>query len=199
MFPETLESDRLKFHRLSQETVDILELHDVFTQPPHVDEVFEYLDTKPPQTPKETFEKVRRSEEKFESGESAQYVIRPKSDEDNAGEIAGVTGIYPQWDRKFATLGIILDKPYWGRGYSGERAETFLRLAFNRLDLDLVAVKFIDGNERSKRAVEKYVDRFNGRYEGLLRNWSGVDEEVYDCHRYSISRAEYESAKAQKG
>ena len=73
----------------------------------------------------------------------------------------------------------------------GLRAATFLELAFDRLDLELVAVKYIDGNEKSKRAIERYVDRFGGRYEGLVRHSLAVEGEVYDCHRYSISREEY--------
>lgn len=192
MFPETLESDRLRFERLSRETVDVFELYDVLGRNPAADEIFEYLDTPPHRTVKETFEKAQTAETRFDEGESAKYVIRPKSTEAHAGAVAGTAGLYPKWERRFATFGIILDKRFWGNGYSGERAAVFLDLAFERLDLDLVAVSYIDGNERSKRAIEKYVDRFDGQYDGLLRNWLAVEGEVYDCHRYSISRRQYE-------
>ena len=67
-------------------------------------------------------------------------------------------------------------------------------VAFDELDLAVVAIKYIDGNEQSKRAVEKYVESFGGRYEGLLRNWLAAGNDVYDCHRYTISRPEYESS-----
>ncbi len=196
MFPHALESDRLDFEGLSRETVDVLALYDVFGRGPDVEAVFEYVDSDPHRTPKETYEFVRRAETQWDDGEGAKYVIRPKAGEEGTGEIAGVTGIYPDWERRLATLGIVLDKRFWGRGYSGERADLFVRLAFERFDLDLVAVTYIDENERSKRAIERYVERFGGRYEGLLRNWLAVDGEVFDCHRYSIHRDEYEHARS---
>lgn len=194
MFPQVIESDRLRLERLSRDTVDVFEMYELLGANPHADEVFEYLDEDPHQTVKETFEKVRKAEESFEDGEYAQYVIRPKSAEPRADELAGIAGLYPKWDRRFATLGIILDKPFWGNGYSEERAELLLEIAFERLDLELVAVKYIDGNEQSKQAIEKYIDRFGGQYDGLLRNWLAVDGVVFDCHRYSISRDQYEGS-----
>lgn len=195
MFPEVIESDRLIFERLSRDTVDVFELYDVFGSNPDADEVFEYLDSKPHKTVKETFDKIKKAEDQFDTGEGAQYVIRPKDTEEHAEELAGVAGLYPKWERRFATLGIVLNKPFWGNGYSQERAERFIELAFDQLDLELVAVKYIDGNTKSKRAIEKYVTEFGGQYEGLLRNWLAVEGEVFDCHRYSISRKQYEAAK----
>lgn len=199
MFPETLESERLDFERLTRDTVDLFALYELLGSGPNVDAVFEYLDERPHRTIKTTFEKICRAEQNFSEGNSAQYVIRPKASEDHAGEIVGVTGIYPKWDRRLATLGIILAKRAWGNGYSAERAAVMLDLAFDRLDLDVVAVLFIDGNEKSRRAVEKYVDQCNGRYEGLLRHRIAVEGDVYDCHRYSISREEYADAREDRG
>lgn len=194
MFPETLESDRLNFERLSRKNVDVLALYEIFGANHDADRVLEYVDSTPHRTVKETFDLVERAEKRFDDGEGAQYVVRPKPTEDHSGEIAGIAGLYPKWDRRFATLGIILDEPFWAKGYSGERAELFVECAFERLDLELVAVKYIDGNERSKRAIEKYVERFDGQYDGLLRNWLAVEGEVFDCHRYTISRDQYEGA-----
>jgi ribosomal-protein-alanine N-acetyltransferase len=198
MFPETLESDRLTFGRLSRENVDVLALYEVFGANHDVDRVFEYVDSNPHKTVKETFDMVRRAEDRFEDGEGAQYVVRPKTTENRGGEIAGIAGLYPKWDRRFATLGIVLDEPFWGNGYSTERAELFIEIIFERLDLELVAVKYIDGNERSKRAIEKYIERFGGQYDGLLRNWLAVEGEVFDCHRYTISREQYERSKNER-
>ena len=195
MFPEKLESDRLRFERLSRESTDLHELYEVLGANPDADDVFEYLDSDPHRTVRETFEKRENAGDSASGGEWVQYAIRPKPPEDGAGEIAGIAGLYPKWDRRFATLGITLDKRFWGRGYSPERAVVFLELAFERLDLELVAVKYIDGNEKSRRAIEKYVDRFNGQYEGLFRNLLAVNGDVFDCHRYSIHRAQYERSK----
>ena len=192
MFPVSLESDRLEFTRLSRDNIDTQKLYEVLGTPnPNVDEVFRYLDFNPHQTLKETYDFVVRAEEEWEEGEKAKYIVRPKRSEDHGGTTAGFAGLYPHWERRSATLGIVLDKPFWGNGYSSERAEVFIEVAFDVLDLDMVAVQHIDGNRQSRRAVETYVETFNGRYEGLLRNWMAVGDEVFDCHRYSIRREEY--------
>ena len=194
MFSASLDTERLRFERLSCDSLDVRELYDVFgPNNPDAEEIFEYVDSSPHRTLKETYAFVTRAEEQWEEGNGAKYVVRPKETEEHGGELAGFAGLYPDWERRLATLGIVLDKRFWGKGYSGERAELFVSVAFEKLDLELVAVKHIDGNEQSKRAVEKYVERFGGQYEGLLRNWLAVESEVYDCHRYTISRAEYEA------
>lgn len=163
MFPDVLESERLTFERLSRETVDVNELYEVFGTNPDADEIFEYVDSDPHRTVKETFDMVQKAEKCFGDGEWAQYVVRPKPTEEHSGEIVGIAGLYPKWDRRFATFGIILDKRFWDNGYSNERAELFVELAFEQFDLELVAVKYIDGNNRSKRALEKYVEWYDGR------------------------------------
>lgn len=70
----------------------------------------------------------------FEKGESTTYGVRPKEGE-HAGELAGLAGVHPDWDRELATPGTWFPKPFWGRGYSGERAARFLELAFDRREL----------------------------------------------------------------
>lgn len=80
---------------------------------------------------------------------------------------------------------------FWGRGYSGERAAAFMAVAFERLDLDLVAIDVHVENERSIRAVESYVDSFGGEREGRLRNWLAMDDRPIDCYRYTVSQDEW--------
>ena len=69
-----------------------------------------------------------------------------------------------------------------------------LELAFDRLDLDIVTVSHDPDNENSRRAIERYVERFGGRREGRIRNDVRISGEVRDTVRYSISRAEYRAA-----
>jgi len=100
-----------------------------------------------------------------------------------------------RWDRDLALPAIWLRKPFWGRGYSGERADALLGVAFDRLDLGMVAIPVHRDNGKSRRAVERYVDRHGGRYEGLLRHHSGRYDEPVDHHRFSIAREEYEASR----
>lgn len=74
-----------------------------------------------------------------------------------------------------------------------ETERLHLELAFERLDLGMMAIPLHADNGNSYRAVKKYVVRHGGRYEGLLRNHTGRYDEPADHHRFSIGQAEYET------
>jgi RimJ/RimL family protein N-acetyltransferase len=83
-----------------------------------------------------------------------------------------------------------------GRGYYGETFAELTRLGFDRLDLELTEIVHARDNEKSRRATEKFVERFGGRHEGLLRRSEVADREAggaLDVHRYTISRDEFEA------
>jgi len=201
LFPERIETERLALEPLTTETVDTLDLYEhVHAGAPHIDEVTEYLTWSPHETPGETREFVEAVTDEREAGEGATYVVRPAEDETGAGEIAGVTGIGVDWDAQTATLGTWLRKRFWGRGYSGERAAALIEMAFERLDLRTVVVTVHEGNEKSRKAVSRYVEAHGGRREGLLRNYqTDQDGTPVDIHRYTITRAEYEASAGATG
>ncbi|ELZ05945.1 GNAT family N-acetyltransferase [Natrialba asiatica] len=191
MFPEHIETDRLSLERISHDSVDVFALHELYSDGDDTEETFEYWDSEPHETVKETYDYVDEAEELWNDVQGAKYVIRPNERENGAGVIAGTTGLYPHWEKRSVNLGILLDKQFWGRGYSGERADALLSVAFDRLNLELVVAAHIDGNAKSRRAINKYVERYGGQYEGLLRNWLPLSDTVADVHRYTVSREEY--------
>ncbi len=197
IFPERIETDRLDLQRLSRDTIDPLELYEVCGNHERIEEITEYLTWSPHGTIKETIEFIDAAEADWDAAETATYLIRPRDGEDGAGEIAGTTGLSVEWDRRIARLGIWLRPRFWGRGYSGERADALVELAFERLDLEVIVVEHEDGNEQSRRAIEKYVEANGGRHEGLLRNSMVNDGEPVDQHRYTISREEYRDAASR--
>lgn len=188
LFPDRIGTDRLVLEPL--QSVDPFALYRICSADPDIEEVTEYVTWEPHATPKETVEFLDHVRTQYEGNDGAQYVIRPRTGE-SAGEIAGVTGLTVDWERRTGTLGIWLRKRFWGRGYSGERATALIETAFERLDLELVAVTHIDGNERSKRAIETYVETHGGSYDGVLRNWETTGEQPRDLHRYTISEEQY--------
>lgn len=191
MFPECIDTERLHLERISHSTADVFDLHDLYSDGDEAEEMFKYWDSSPHKTVKETDDYIDEAERLWDEREGAKYVIRLKEGEDGAGVIAGTTGLYPDWKKRSANLGILLDKRFWGRGYSGERADALLAIAFDRLALELVVAAHIDGNEKSRRAINKYVERHGGQYDGLLRKWLPLSDTVADVHRYTISREEY--------
>lgn len=196
MFPEEIETERLRLVRLCREHVTARALYrHVNTEAEAVDEISEYTVWEPHRTMKDTHDHLDEVEAKWEDGEHPYYVVYPREHEPDAGAFAGVTNLSIGWDRRTAELGIWLRKPFWGRGYSGERAAALMELAFERLDLELVGAAHQPGNERSKRAIEKYVAAHGGQHDGVLRNWIPKDDEVRDLHRYTVSREQYREAR----
>lgn len=196
LFPDRIETDRLKLEALTTESIDPRTYYE-YASGANADEVTTHLPWEPLEHPKAALDMIQDAEDARKAGEYARYIIRPKDGENDGGEFAGGTGIYPKWDRRTANLDIWLRPRFWGRGYSGERAGAMIELALVRFDLDLVAVAHMDGNQKSKRAVEKYVDRFGGQHEGLLRNWQVNDDgSVVDMHRYTITQDQYTEAAA---
>jgi ribosomal-protein-alanine N-acetyltransferase len=191
MFPERFESARLTYERLRP--ADLEEAHVLWdANRPAAHEEHRFLTGDPNETLKESFDKLREYDERWEAGTRAAYAIRPKPGEDGAGELAGTASLIPEWDRRTAITGLHLRKPFWGRGYSGERADRFLELAFADLGFEVVSPGYEPGNENSKRAIERYVERHGGRYDGLLRNFiPNPNGSVSDLHRYSITREEW--------
>jgi RimJ/RimL family protein N-acetyltransferase len=198
LFPESLETDRLVLERLCHENVDALELYECFAAGAADEEVFEYVPQEPWHAPKEAHDRIEDAEERWREGRAAEYVVRPRDKEGDgevgAGEIAGTAHLHCEWDRRTGRLGLILRKPFWGRGYSGERAEALMGLAFDRLDLDLITAGHNAGNEKSKRAIEKYVEAHGGQYDGILRNWVPMGDHIDDLHRYTVTREQWEQA-----
>lgn len=198
MFPETIETDRLRLERLTRDAVDPLKAYEHYAKSDTIEEETRYISWNPHETPKETWDAFSQFGERWEDREDAVYAIFPRDGEAGAGEFAGTAGLHLDWDKHAASLGIWLRKPFWGRGYSGERAAALFDLAFSRLDLELVSVSHLPGNDESKRAIEKYTDRFGGCYEGHLRNYLvDADGAVHDAHRYSVSQEEWRESVAE--
>jgi RimJ/RimL family protein N-acetyltransferase len=208
VFPDEIETERLRLVRLCRGNVSTTQLYQYMrTEAPDMSEVSEYVMWDPHETPKDTHEYLIDVEDQWDDCGQATYAIYLRSDERRgdetrtgtdrdaeSDELVGTTNLHFDWERRSAELGIWLRRPFWGRGYSGERAAAMLELAFDRLDLELVGASHQVGNERSRRAIEKYVERFGGQHDGVLRNFVPKGEEVRDLHRYTISREQYREA-----
>lgn len=200
LFPRTIETERLRLealHRDSLETSTLFELYDICSSDPGIDEVTQYVTWEPHATPKDTLEFVERVSDKRDENEGASYLIYPCEGEDGAEEIAGGTGFGVDWEARTMTLGCWLRKRYWGRGYSGERAAAFMKLAFEVLDLEIVTATADVANEKSNVAIERYTERHGGGRDGLVRNGAGIGGEPADVYRYTVSRSEYLESDAR--
>lgn len=195
-FPTSVTTGRLRLERLDADAVSLHDLYEVCAHDDGIDAVTEHVTWDPHAHPKETQEFVERAVEGWEAGEDATYVVRPREGEDGAGEFAGTAGLHPDWDRQRAELGTWLRRRFWGREYAAERAHALMTVAFDHLDLDVVVARCFVENERSRRAIEKYVEAAGGRHEGRLRNDAVDGSGPRDVHRYSVAREEWRGSAA---
>ena len=191
MFPDHIETERLHLRQFD-ETVELWDAYALHERTPQNEREMAHLTHSPHETPNETAEMLDDDGEHWEDGEAARYAVVPKAGEDGAGELAGATVVIPEWKKRSAYFGMRLREPFWGRGYSGERAAAMLSLVFDRLDLDVVNVGHLPENENSERAIEKYVDRFGGQYDGRFRGLIEMDGDPRELDCYSIGRDQFE-------
>lgn len=88
LFPEEIETDRLRLSRLCHDNVDLFAYHECCSHDePEIEAVTRYLPWDPHETLKQTKEYIDALERKWADGERAEYIIRPKPTEDGAREI----------------------------------------------------------------------------------------------------------------
>lgn len=194
MLPDTLETDRLRLERLSRENVDPFEWHDACSGPDMAD-VTEHMPWSAHETVKESFDHLRDQEAAWDDREDLYYAVRPREGEDGAGEIAGAAKLDLDWDTRSAEFGFWLQKRFWGRGYSGERADAMFDLAFDTLDLELVRTGHLVGNEKSRSAVRTYVDRHGGQRDGVIRNHVPMEGEIRDQVVYTVTQDQWRDSR----
>lgn len=196
LFPEAVVTDRLRLERADVSDTGALDLYEHWRAgAPNVEETTEFVSWEPYDHPHGVAETLDRAAERVDDAEGAMFLIRPRDGEVGAGELAGTAALFVDWDRRLGVLGVWLRKPFWGRGYSGERADAMLELAFDRLDLELVRVSHLPGNENSERAITRYVERHGGRRAGRFRNRVAFEDgSVHDTVAYSVSQTEWRDA-----
>jgi RimJ/RimL family protein N-acetyltransferase len=83
-----------------------------------------------------------------------------------------------------AEVGFLFAKAHWGHGYAREAMERVVRYAFHDLALARLGARFHDGNEASRRLLE----RLGFVLEGRLRAHVVRDGQRRDCLIYGLLR-----------
>jgi RimJ/RimL family protein N-acetyltransferase len=84
-----------------------------------------------------------------------------------------------------AEIGFLFARRHWGQGYAREATERVIAYAFNELGLERLWARFHQGNDASKRLLEK----LGFAYEGRLRAHVARDGERRDCLIYGRLRS----------
>lgn len=186
-----MESPRLEYERINPDTLDPLDLYQyVKREAPGIDEITRCVRWEPYDHPKQVQDWIADTAEQFQDGELATYVVRSRH-ADSAREFVGLGSLDCYFDRQLATIGAWFRQSFWGRGFFGELAARYAALAFEDLDLRMIAITHSPDNDRSERAITKFIDRFGGRREGVLRNDISMNGTPRDSVRYTLSREEW--------
>jgi diamine N-acetyltransferase len=120
-----------------------------------------------------------------ESHESFLIMFR----DEKAGEVS-VHGLDIEYRR--GDFGISIHPDFQGQGIGTTAVKLVLQYAFETMNLHKMRGGYLDGNEASKRIMEK-----NGfQEEGVERHYKYVDGEWKDAHWMSILREEYDNDQA---
>jgi RimJ/RimL family protein N-acetyltransferase len=195
IFPVRIETERLIFEAVPFSSLTLRDLYDLY----NVEELTDIFDTIPIErhsTPRETKEFRENSRERFVNGEGICYIVHEKSDMECSKETAiGVTGGHIDWDLYEFSCYIWLLPEAQGNGYSKERGEMFLKLAFDELSLETVRVSVLESNTPSQKAIEGYVCKNGGQKEGIKRNGVMFGSGLRDVVKYSIVHEEWEESR----
>ena len=129
-----------------------------------------------------------RHARRTEAGTAATAIVPPRA---SAVDTTACTALHVDWEPQIGILDIWLRKRYWGRGYSGERASALVRVAFERRDLEVVALPHDVDHTNSRRAISKSISGHSGRGEGTLHNQIAYADRVADAVRYPSTVEEY--------
>lgn len=88
---------------------------------------------------------------------------------------------------RYAELGYVLNRNYWGHGYAAEAARSVMRIGFETLDLKRIEARFMTDNTASARVMEK----LGMKYEGTKRSSLYVKGAFRDIGYYSILQEEF--------
>ena len=91
-----------------------------------------------------------------------------------------------------AEVGYVLNPAYWGKGIASEALHRVLAFGFEELKLHRIEARFICGNQRSRRVMEKAGMRFEGILrEGMLVKGKYVDVGICSilCHEWHAQKS----------
>ena len=110
----------------------------------------------------------------------------------DSGRMIGTCG-FTRFDfgNEAAEIGYVINPDFWGRGYATEAVRRVIRFGFDYLSLHRIEAKFMEGNDASRRVMEKCGMIFEGtRRESLLIKGDFVSVGV--C---AIIRTEYNRSR----
>lgn len=120
----------------------------------------------------------------YQRGQTTMWAIVERN-LDKVISVGGLVEQIPQHRR--AQLGGILSKQFWNQGVATEATERILDFCFRHADYNRIEASCWIGNIAAIKVLEKV----GMKREGILRQYTIIDEKYCDHQLYSFVRSEY--------
>ena len=174
----TLETERLLLRRMKPS--DSRDMFEYASRP----EVTEYLLWEPHKTPRQTLDYLEYLQTRYRVGDFYDWAVVDKQKSKMIGT-CGFTTL--DFINNAAEVGYVLNPDYWGIGIAPEAVARVMNFAFMELNVHRVEAKYMIGNDRSRRVMEKCGMSF----EGVRRSSMFVKGSYRDIGICSILSEEY--------
>ena len=174
----TLETERLTLRRMKPS--DSRDMFEYASKP----EVTRYLLWEPHQNQRQTQDYLEYLQTRYRVGDFYDWALVDRERSKMIGT-CGFTSL--DFYNNSAEVGYVLNPEYWGRGIACEALCEVLKFAFMELNIHRVEAKYIVGNDRSRRVMEKCGMSF----EGVRRSSMFIKGSYRDIGICSILSEEY--------
>jgi RimJ/RimL family protein N-acetyltransferase len=142
-------------------------------------------------------EAIYEAQDEYASRRSLHLAIEKRADA-QGGLLIGSCALYnvsrtPDGMTYSATLGYLLARPHWGRGYAAEALHSLLGHGFGLLGLTSISAEVAPGN----RASMKLLARLGFRSQGTARGHWTVAGRAYDVETFSLHHSDYNLVHAE--
>ncbi|MCI8387944.1 MAG: GNAT family N-acetyltransferase [Clostridiales bacterium] len=174
----TIETERLVLRRMKPS-----DCHDMYEYASNPD-VTRYLLWEPHKSWKQSLEYLEYLQTRYRVGDFYDWAVVDKKRSKMIGT-CGFTSL--DFGNNAAEVGYVLNPAYWGRGIAPEALKRVLYFAFMELNVHRVEARYMVGNDRSRRVMEKC----GMTYEGVRRSSMYVKGSYRDIGICSILSEEY--------
>lgn len=149
--------------------------------------VTEFLSWHPHKNKRYTREYLKFIQYQYQNAAFFDWAVREKN-----GKMIGTCG-FTKLDPETlcGEIGYVLSPKVWGRGYATEAAARVLEFAFEELGLNRVCARFIFGNSKSERVMQK----LGMTSLGVIPDPMHIKGEWRTVVEYAITKEEYKQKK----
>ena len=149
-------------------------------------DVTKYLIWKPHTDIDETKKHIAELQKRYDSGQFYDWGMVYKKDGCFVGT-CGFTSV--DMGKNICEVGYVLSKKYWGMGLVPEALEPIMEFAFDYLGFEKIEARFLEGNSRSKKVMEKVgMTHAKTEHKGLF-----VKDGYKTVYTYSVNKEAFES------